>query len=140
MVVYLADVSERRVETCDHRHRHILKQVVRVAVEELDRASDALVEESKVKAHIEIVVGFPSEVFVAQRRYVTCRVAHIFVRIGHEVHISIVGRRQRAVNAIRSTQLQFVYPCGVLQELFFVQSPSARHRPEVAPTGVRTEF
>ena len=67
VVVYLADVSERRVETCDHRHRHVLKQVVRVAVEELDRASDALVEESKVKAHIEIVVGFPSEVFVAQR-------------------------------------------------------------------------
>ena len=139
MVVDLTDVLQRGGEAGDRGDRHVLQQVLRIAVEVFDATAQAVVEQTEFEGEVVGIAGFPGQVGVGRIDQGAARGAHILVAVAGQGTPAVVAARQRTVDAIGSTETQVVDDILSLHEFFLADTPGTGHGPEVTPAGIRTQ-
>ena len=140
-VAHRRHVDEHRRETCRWVEGHVREDVLAHFVVEVQRTTEAVVEEGVVDTDIGCSALLPFKVGVGRAFYL----AHWQVGVGVEVagsgcHVARGSLIDVTGHTIAGAEFEEVYPLQVFHELLVVDEPSCTYRPQrlAAELGVKS--
>ena len=132
-VIQLSHIAQVVRKSGGGTDRKAVQQILRIAVI-VFHAQENAVDERHVQSHVQVIVLFPSQVGVGDRRFIRTQTSHIALSQRIQSHIAIQRAWLVTVHTVRGTNLQIAQNVlHRLHERFVAHMPHTRYGPEISP-------